>query len=245
MKSDAPAVKRELVWPEIKDPQALIDFAKAEIAKVKTKNVGFDQFHLTADSPLAYLRPLWSEVNVDGYVLYITFDTHPQTGQGLLIFPNAKDNGNKPTPFLAMERDSLMSPEIIDTAIPEIKQVVLKHPGVAGDLGWWAKSSVRWKKIENLDQARGTSPLPLTMQLPEYPTVMLRYGMDGETKLDFTVTELGTVSNLTIKASQPEFEKTTRDAAIKWRFEPGVDLQTRRPMAVRISLMVKFKIDDD
>ena len=244
VKKEVPAVKRELVWPEIKDPQALIDFAKAEIAKAKNKGIKLDQIQLTADSPLAYLHPLWNEAIVTENLLYIDFDTHPQIGQGLILMPNPKDDENNLLPFLVSDRDRDIRAKITNKKIPEIKYVLRKNSFGSGDISWWGKSVVRWKNIQIVDQTKNTSPFPLAMQLPEYPANMLRYGVAGEAKIEFTVSEQGIVTALKITTPRAGFETAVRDATRKWRFDPRVDIETRLPAATEISLTIQFNVED-
>ncbi len=74
---------------------------------------------------------------------------------------------------------------------------------------------------------------------PEYPRAAQRRNLSGSVDVMFTVTTIGTVSDVTVVKSEPDdtFNKAAIDAVSKWRFEPiienGVALEKRS--AVRLS----------
>lgn len=240
MKTEAAAVKRELVWPEIKDPQALIDFAKAEIAKNSPLNItnnSIDKNRLAQNETVAYLHPCQCWIQPD-FVL-LTLDTHPLNGQALLLLPDATK----------ISREMWMKVE--DTASPQIKRVLQRfaraHSGGLDSyfvqLGFGG--SVCWSDIRHFDENKISLPLGLKLPYPYYPMPLQRQGIPGEAKIEFLVSEQGLVSDLKIKATHKEFEMAVRETACYWRFEPGVDLETRLPAATRIGLTVLFKVNDD
>jgi TonB family protein len=235
-KTSPAAVKRELVWPEIKDPQALIDFAKAEIKCVGDNGKKWGFIDLSKKPEIANLHS--SDCFVSPEYLIIYLDTHPLTGQALLVLP---------PPNTLQEREKRWVAKIEDTSTPGIKRVLAR---LSSDPSWsiyqgYEHSTVRWRNIQNLSKDKNTWPIPLEFRLPVYPELPQTQGVSGEANVDFTVTESGSISDLSIKATYPEFESVVREVAQYWRFEPGVDSKTRLPAATRMSLTVKFMIDGD
>ena len=59
---------------------------------------------------------------------------------------------------------------------------------------------------------------------PEYPRVAQRKGISGYVILQYTVTETGTVEDITVLQSNPEgvFDEAARQAAIKYRYLPRI-----------------------
>ncbi len=65
---------------------------------------------------------------------------------------------------------------------------------------------------------------PVVKDNPEYPRVAQRKGISGYVVLQYTVTETGTVEDITVLQSSPEgvFDEAARQAAIKYRYLPRI-----------------------
>ncbi len=65
---------------------------------------------------------------------------------------------------------------------------------------------------------------PVVKDNPEYPRVAQRKGISGYVILQYTVTETGTVEDITVLQSSPEgvFDEAARQAAIKYRYLPRI-----------------------
>ena len=234
-KTEPAAVKRELVWPEIKDPQALIDFAKAEIAKLKASGNDFTEVDISRNLETAYLRPVMCYVTLDD--LAIVIDTHPFTGQILLVSPT-------PNALIKPEKRWAKSE---DTSIPEIKRVLarLESGYLPVQYSDMKLASIRWRKFQNIDKATNSWPKLLDMRFPNYPMDMLHNGISGLANIEFIVTQEGLVDALKVVATHEEFDVVVREIAKSWRFEPGIDLDKRLPANTKISLTVEFSLNDE
>jgi len=135
--------------------------------------------------------------------------------------------------------------KIEDTPVPQIKRVLLRIAG-----GNWGADfafqdvSIRWRDVRNLDRETRSSPRASELRPPIYPFELIRQGIAGEAKVEFVVQESGQINSLKITATNKELEAAVLEASYHWRFEPGVDLQTRLPAATRMSLTIKFNLDD-
>ena len=109
----------------------------------------------------------------------------------------------------------------------------------------YAHGTVRWRNFQNLSNNKNTWPIPVLLRLPIYPVDAARQGVDGEAKVEFTVTEAGMISAINIWAAHPMFESAVQQEVQLWRFEPGVDLVTRLPAETRMSLTVVFKVESE
>ncbi len=65
---------------------------------------------------------------------------------------------------------------------------------------------------------------PLVQVPPHYPVKAARDGIEGYVVLSFSITELGTVTNVDVVASEPKrlFDKDAKKALKKWKYQPKV-----------------------
>lgn len=235
-KSNASNVSGGLAWPVIKNPEVLIAFAEAEIRQLTAdgKNWNGTTLDLSKKPEIAYLRPLECLVMQD--FILIILDTRPFTGQVLLVLPEKK----------TIPGNQKLVEDIEDTVAPKIKRAVLHAPLIyqKEQMSLLERASVRFRNIMILEKNEYLGPKPLEMRLPVYSMEMIRAGISGEANVAFSVTQLGGVSGLQVKAITKEFESAVRDAASYWRFEPGVDESTRQPMDTHMSLTVLFTLDE-
>lgn len=221
---------RDLVWPEITNAKALIELAKKEISEVDTDGgIHGKKWGTTKDPLLDYLKPYETLVGDD--FIMILLDTHPLTGQALVIAPR---------PGVLAEKYPEMFAQIRDTAFPEIKRVLIKlgpdsFKSLAGIDGY-----ARWKNLTNETSERASCPYPTKIFAPGCPMDMSRAGIVGEAKVTFTVSEAGEVSDVVVKATHAEFAGPAEEAIKLWKFEPGVDLETRLPVATRVSVTAVY-----
>lgn len=221
---------KQLLWPEVKNAEALVELARTELAGIRARKEAhgavLDHSALKEFSLAATAGTL-----PEGLVLMLR--THPMTGQVLIVTPD-------PVAARDMKLPRFLG-RIEDTAHPHIKHAILREPPRI-EAAQFETPVIRWKDFKNLDRERVTTPWPRIMQPPSYPQEMLWAGIVGMAELEFTVTKHGTVTGLTISATHVEFEPVIRDAAAGWRFEPGVDVSTRLPADARITLTVRFEI---
>ena len=189
VKKEVPEVKRELVWPEIKDPQALIDFAKAEIKRVGDSDKKWGR-PITLKSEFAYLNP--GDCYVQSEYLVIELDTHPVTGQALLVLPNSS---------LVDEKTAHSLAKIEETKTTGIKRVLLRlgtfSEYSASIYEAYEHGTVCWRNFKNLSNDKTTWPIPIELRLPVFPVEAARQGVIGYAEVGFIVTEEGSTSTIT------------------------------------------------
>ena len=214
---------RELVWPEITNARALIKLAKSEIREDLVEGIHGKQLGTTKDPLLDYLKPYQTLVAEDFIVIIL--DTHPFTGQGFVVAPNP-----------SVLRDTQWFSRVEDTSVREIKKVLLKLPPNSYKSLAGMESYVRWKNLTNEAPDKATCPYPIRIFSPVCPTDMSEAGIVGEAKVTFTVNETGEVLDVVTKASHAELVGPAEEAIKLWKFEPGVDRETRMPVATRVSV---------
>jgi protein TonB len=84
---------------------------------------------------------------------------------------------------------------------------------------------------------------PLAQAPPVYPLRAKRMGIEGWVKINFIVTEKGTVSQITIVEAQPKntFEQSVIRSVSSWRFSPGT--VGGIPVKTRVKTTIKFELD--
>ncbi len=84
--------------------------------------------------------------------------------------------------------------------------------------------------------------IPLAVIAPIYPRKAALDGKEGWVKLEFTVTELGTVKDAKVLESKPRriFDRAALKAILKWRFKPrvidGKAVERRATQVIEFSL---------
>jgi TonB family protein len=234
-KKDAPDPKLELSWPEIKDPQVLIDFAKTEIAKLKASGNTREYLNEEKIPEISYLHPWGCEVYPD-YVLIGVITSKRDTWQALMITPN-------PQGYVLTAKDARH--HISDTDIPEIKRCLLYiPPDLSGEMRQLEATSIRWKDFRNIDRELSTWPAPVFLVPPAYPKDLLRQGVTGEAKVEITISAEGEVVDIIVSTRLLELEAAVQEVARLWHFEPGINRETHLPMQSRVSVVIAFNIDD-
>lgn len=84
--------------------------------------------------------------------------------------------------------------------------------------------------------------IPLVKIAPRYPRKAAIAGKEGWVKVEFTVTELGTVKDVTVLESQPRrlFDRAAKRAILKWKFKPRI--VDGKPVSRRAVQVIEFKL---
>ncbi len=87
--------------------------------------------------------------------------------------------------------------------------------------------------------------IPLVKIAPRYPRKAALAGKEGWVKVEFTVTELGTVTDVKVLDSQPRrlFDRAAKKAILKWKFKPRV--VDGKPVPRRAVQIIEFKLAED
>jgi protein TonB len=87
--------------------------------------------------------------------------------------------------------------------------------------------------------------IPLVKIAPRYPRKAALAGKEGWVKVEFTVTELGTVADVKVLDSKPRrlFDRAAKRAILKWKFKPRV--VDGKPVARRAVQVIEFKLAED
>ena len=97
--------------------------------------------------------------------------------------------------------------------------------------------------VDTGGQAISTNVIPLSKVSPRYPRRAKRMGKEGYVKLEFTITKLGTVKDVTIVVSEPEglFDSSAKRAILKWKFRPKIEEGS--PVEQRALLQIDFDLN--
>ncbi|WP_456375645.1 energy transducer TonB [Thiolapillus sp.] len=87
--------------------------------------------------------------------------------------------------------------------------------------------------------------IPLVKIAPRYPRKAALAGKEGWVKVEFTVTELGTVTDVKVLDSKPRrlFDRAAKKAILKWKFKPRV--VDGKPVPRRAVQTIEFKLAED
>lgn len=79
---------------------------------------------------------------------------------------------------------------------------------------------------------------------PKYPRSALQNEIEGWVEVQFTVTESGSVSDVTVLNQKPDkvFEKATIDAVKKWKFVPARNAESGLSVSSKASVRLSFKL---
>ena len=92
--------------------------------------------------------------------------------------------------------------------------------------------------------AESAPPTPIRAVPPKFPPEMRRTGTSGVVTLNFLVTEKGEVQDPTVqKTTDAAFVPNALDAIRKWKFKPAT--KDGAPVAVRVSIPIKFDVEDE
>lgn len=91
--------------------------------------------------------------------------------------------------------------------------------------------------------AQSNEIIPLLRIAPQYPLRAARRGIEGWVKVEFTVTETGTVADARVLESDPEsiFDRAAIRAIYKWRFKPKT--VAGQAVARRAVQVLEFELD--
>lgn len=84
--------------------------------------------------------------------------------------------------------------------------------------------------------------IPLVKIAPRYPRKAALAGKEGWVKVEFTVTELGTVTDVDVLDSKPRrlFDRAAKKAILKWKFKPRI--VDGKPVPRRAVQTIEFKL---
>jgi len=140
-----------------------------------------------------------------------------------------------PPPKLDLAQDNQVNMPKLQMAMPRIATSgVTGGPwlGAVGGLGGGAASG-------------DGELIPLVKIAPRYPRRAAIAGKEGWVKLEFTVTELGTVENVKVLDSKPPrvFDRAAKRAILKWKFKPKV--VDGKPVPRRAVQVIEFKLSKE
>ncbi len=87
--------------------------------------------------------------------------------------------------------------------------------------------------------------IPLVKIAPRYPRKAALAGKEGWVKVEFVVTELGTVRDVKVLDSKPRrlFDRAAKKAVLKWKFKPRV--VDGKPVPRKAVQVIEFKLSKD
>jgi protein TonB len=87
--------------------------------------------------------------------------------------------------------------------------------------------------------------IPLVKIAPRYPRKAAMAGTEGWVKMAFTVTELGTVTDVEVVDADPRrvFDREAKQAILKWKFKPKV--VDGKPVKRQATQVIEFKLTED
>lgn len=93
------------------------------------------------------------------------------------------------------------------------------------------------------DRAVNANVVPLARINPVYPKRARMMKKEGYVKLEFTITEVGSVKDIEVVESQPPslFDRSATRALLKWKFKPK--MEENQMVAQRASVQIDFKLD--
>ena len=85
--------------------------------------------------------------------------------------------------------------------------------------------------------------VPLTRQPPQYPYKAARRGIEGWVRVEFDITEAGSVDNVTVIESDPPgtFDQAAIRAVYRWKFKPRII--DGKAVAGKATQVVEFKLN--
>lgn len=91
-----------------------------------------------------------------------------------------------------------------------------------------------------------TDVLPLVRVAPEYPPRAQQRGLEGAVRVQFTITEQGTVKDAVVVLAEPEkqgFEEAALRAILRWRYKPMV-VGGQAVERVGVQTIIRFELED-
>ncbi len=134
----------------------------------------------------------------------------------------------------AVARASSVESEIQKSALASSKQKPLSGDAAAPD---GAAQAILGKGVDSNVEA-----VPVFKIEPIYPRKAAKNRIEGWVKIEFTITEKGTVSNAVVVDSRPRrtFDRSAIQSIRKWRFRPKII--DGRPVPRKARQVIKFKL---
>ncbi len=87
--------------------------------------------------------------------------------------------------------------------------------------------------------------IPLVRIAPRYPRKAALAKKEGWVKVEFIVTELGTVTDVNVVDAEPRrlFDRAAKKAIMKWKFKPSI--VDGKPVPRKMVQVIEFKLVDD
>lgn len=137
-----------------------------------------------------------------------------------------------PPPPMQMQQTQISREPLPRMAVPKL-DIPLQSSRFAGSV------------VSGIEMGKGkisTNVIPLVRIPPRYPMRAARRRIEGWVKVEFTITESGTVKDAVVVESQPGdvFDRAALRAIAKWKFKPKViDGETFEQRAVQV---LQFKL---
>ncbi len=129
--------------------------------------------------------------------------------------------------------------KVAESPSPEAPQLRMEMPRIAGYKGTGGPF---------LGAAGGGGSgdgdiVPLVRIAPQYPRKAAMQGKEGWVKLEFTITETGSVTDVVVLESRPRriFDRAAVRAILKWKFKPK--LVDGKPVSRRAVQIIEFKLE--
>jgi len=156
------------------------------------------------------------------------------------VLPLPRQGGNPPvkTPQLAFPAPPPLPTGSLKPPTPALESPGLQMAAVEkGDLqGPGLKSAYEMGEIDG--------PLtPVSQPRPPYPLRARRMGVEGWVRVQFLVTEQGTVEGVRVVDAEPAgvFEGSVLQCVASWRFTPGTVAGV--PVKTRVGTTIRFQLD--
>ncbi|WP_456448923.1 energy transducer TonB [Thiolapillus sp.] len=140
-----------------------------------------------------------------------------------------------PPPELQVEQNDTVAMPNLQMDMPRLSTSGVSGGPFIGGVGRGATSA-----------HRGDGELiPLVKIAPRYPRKAALAGKEGWVKVEFTVTELGTVTDVKVLDSKPRrlFDRAAKRAILKWKFKPRI--VDGKPVPRRAVQTIEFKLAED
>ncbi len=136
-----------------------------------------------------------------------------------------------PPPPLAVAERGPVSMKLAPMEMPRFAPPTVRGTPFLGTLGRTAEGSA------------DTELIALVKIAPRYPRRAALAGKEGWVKLEFTVTQTGTVKEVKVLEAHPRgyFERAAKRALLKWKFKPKV--VNGKPVARRAVQVIEFKLE--
>jgi len=102
-------------------------------------------------------------------------------------------------------------------------EAIARHPVRPGE-GWKIPMDFETGGVEPVPRAANQGLVPRVRVAPEYPQRALVRGLEGWVEVEFTVTEIGSVSDPVVVESHPRsiFDRVSLRAVEQWKYEPMI-----------------------